>query len=42
MAAALGWNAARVQEEVASYRAHVESVKSFQNEELETVRAAHA
>ena len=41
MGAVLGWDAARVREEVASYRAHVESVKSFQSEP-ETPQAAHA
>ena len=42
MGAMLGWDAARVREEVASYRAHVENVKSFQSEEPEAAQAAHA
>jgi glycerol-3-phosphate dehydrogenase len=39
MAATLGWDAARTRDEVASYRAHVDNVKSFQNDELEAARA---
>jgi glycerol-3-phosphate dehydrogenase len=42
MGAMLGWDAGRMRDEVATYRAHVESVKSFQGEEPEAARAAHA